>query len=398
MSKPPITLGKMIVLGSGWFGVNFFWGFHSAAMPLFLRDFTDLKFKISLVLSLAGVTGCILPPLAGYFSDRTHGRFGRRAPYIFIGMLGVLLCVAGLPHMGAFTGVALVAGMMYSFIGIAQSPYLSLLPDVTPPGQRSTASGAMNLLGSLGLITYFVIGSGMWDKHPLAVFNIVALVSFVPSLITIIFIKEPNVTETERANAIDFIEYVRGVVKETRAMTFLAAHFFWWLAFWMVSTFVTLFAVEVFRVSEGASMLAQLTFSIVSTLLVLPLGMAGDRFDRKKILSCMILFWAGVQILMALSQSFAHLLIVQGIGGISFAALMAVGYAFFLDLIPAERTAEFVGIYVISMAAPQIFGPVVGGLLIDSFGYRWIFPVASIFLLVGVFIFQFIRTTEDFHR
>ena len=174
-------------------------------------------------------------------------------------------------------------------------------------------------------------------------------------------------------------------------MRFLAAHFFWWLAFWMVSTFVTLFGVEVFQVNEGTSMLAPLTFSVVSTLMVLPLGILGDRFDRKKILSCMIAFWAGVQILMALSQNFVHLLIVQGLSGIPFAAMMGVGYAFYLDLIPEKRTAEFVGIYIISMAAPQIFGPMIGGKLIDTVGYRSIFPIASVFLLVGLVIFQFIR-------
>ena len=388
----------MIVLGVGWLGVNFFWGFHTGSMPLFLRDFTDLKFKISLVLSLAGVTGCIVPPIVGYFSDRTQTRFGRRAPYIFIGMLGVFLCVAGLPYMGSFARVALVAGMTYFFIGFAQAPYMSLLPDVTPPEQRSTASGVMNLLGSIGLIAYFLIGSGMWDKHPLTVFGIVAIVSFVPSLITISFIKEPEAPKREGASGIDLIEHIGSVVKETHAMRFLAAHFFWWLAFWMVSTFVTLFGVEVFQVNEGTSMLAPLTFSVISTLMVLPLGILGDRFDRKKILSCMIAFWAGVQILMALSQNFVHLLIVQGLGGIPFAAIMGVGYAFYLDLIPEKRTAEFVGIYVISMAAPQIFGPMIGGRLIDTMGYRSIFPIASIFLLVGLIIFQFVRSINTGER
>lgn len=384
----------MVVLGAGWLGANFFWGFHGASMPFFLRNFTDLKFKISLVLSLAGVTGCVVPPIVGYFSDRTRARFGRRAPYIFIGMLGVFLCVAGLPYMKSFAGVALVAGMMYFFIGFAQTPYMSLLPDVTPPEQRGAASGVMNLLGSIGLITYFLIGSVLWDNDPRTVFAIVAIVSFAPSVITIGLIREPKFPKQERPNGIDIAKHIGGVLKVTRAMLFLAAHFFWWLAFWMVTTFVTLFAVEVFQVSEGLSMLALLTFSVVSTLLVLPLGMLGDRVDRKKILTCMIVFWASVQILMVLSQTFLHLLIVQGLGGIPFAATMGVGYAFFLDLIPEERTAEFVGIYVISMAAPQIFGPMIGGRLIDASGYRSIFPVASLFLLIGLVIFQFIQPVQ----
>jgi maltose/moltooligosaccharide transporter len=74
----------MIVLGAGFFGTQMFWAFHSASMPLFLKDFTESKFEISLVLSLAGVMGCIAPPIIGHFSDRTWTRFGRRKPYAFV--------------------------------------------------------------------------------------------------------------------------------------------------------------------------------------------------------------------------------------------------------------------------------------------------------------------------
>jgi MFS family permease len=67
---------------------------------------------------------------------------------------------------------------------------------------------------------------------------------------------------------------------------------------------------------------------------------------------------------------------------------MAVGYAFLLDLIPEELTAEFVGISVLSIAAAQVVGPLIGGELIDLVGYRWLFPVASVAQLVGVILLQ----------
>ena len=53
----------MIILGAGFFGTQMVWAFHSASMPLFLKGFTESKFQISLVLSLAGVMGCLLLPL-----------------------------------------------------------------------------------------------------------------------------------------------------------------------------------------------------------------------------------------------------------------------------------------------------------------------------------------------
>ncbi|MBI4830962.1 MAG: MFS transporter [Candidatus Lindowbacteria bacterium] len=96
-TAPKIGAAQMLLLGLGWFGMLFFWGFYSGAMPLFLANFTDSKFQISLVLSLAGFSGSVVPPIVGYLSDRATTRFGRRTPYVFFGILGTALCVAALP-------------------------------------------------------------------------------------------------------------------------------------------------------------------------------------------------------------------------------------------------------------------------------------------------------------
>jgi MFS family permease len=74
---------------------------------------------------------------------------------------------------------------------------------------------------------------------------------------------------------------------------------------------------------------------------------------------------------------------------------MAVGYAFLFDLIPKERTAEFVGIGLVSMASGQICGPLIGGRVIDAFGYRWIFPCAAAFLLLGLVLLQLVRAPAN---
>ena len=112
----------------------------------------------------------------------------------------------------------------------------------------------------------------------------------------------------------------------------------------MVSTFATLFVVEELKVAEGDSFLALLPFTIVATLFVLPLGMLGDRYGRKGILSCAVALWAAAAILIGLSQTFTQAIITVAISGIPFACVMGVGYAYMLDLVPPQRTAEFVGL------------------------------------------------------
>ena len=385
-----VTPGKMVILGLGWFGIQVFWAFHTGPMPLFLRNFTDSKLTISLVLSLAGVTGCIVPSAVGYLSDRSATRFGRRRPYVFLGFLGVFLCVLGLPHVPTFGIAALVSGAMYFALRFAETPFMSLLPDITPPQQRSTASGVMNLLGSFGLIACFAVSFAIWDDHPTALFRLVALISFGAVLLSIALIREPESARNPSPKPANPLGHFRSIAEERDALRFFSAQFFWWLGFWMVSTFATLFVVEELKVAEGKSFLVLLPFTVMATVFMLPMGILGDRYGRKGILSWMVALWAAAEILVGLSQNLTHAVVTVAISAIPFAAVMGVGYAFMLDLIPEKRTAEFVGLSVISIAAAQILGPLIGGVLIDGFGYRSIFPAAAAFMLTGFVILQFI--------
>jgi len=381
----------MVILGAGLFGFDFFWGFHSASMPLFLKNFSDSKFHIALVLSLAGVAGCIISPIIGYISDRTSGRFGRRRPYILLGIVGASACIWGLPHARTFGALVLYSAAMYSLVIFAETPYWSLLPDITPQRQRSTASGVMNLMGSLGLIAFFLIGWKIWESNPLAVFRAVAIVCFVSVLVTIVLIREPERPSGKPPSMTGIASYLRSVAKETDAVKFYIVQFFLWLGLMIVVPFNTLFVVEELGASEGDSLLVPMAFSIVSTIFVLPLGMLGDRIGRKGILSFMIALWAVAEIVVMFSQNLTHALITIGFTGIPFAAIIGVGYAFFLDLIPKERTAEFVGLSFISIALPQMIGPLVGGALIDTLGYRWIFPASAVFLIAAFIMLRFVR-------
>jgi DHA2 family multidrug resistance protein len=166
-------------------------------------------------------------------------------------------------------------------------------------------------------------------------------------------------------------------LEEKNVMKFFVAQFFWWLGFWVIQSFLTLFMVEHLGSNEGKALLAPLTATVVQTCLVLPLGILGDRLNRRRLLSCAVILWAALEFSIGFSRNFEQALFLVGATGIPLAAVTGIGYALMFDLLPSERTAEFVGIGLISMAAPQIFGPLIGGMLIDLYGYWPVFPVAA---------------------
>ena len=159
----------------------------------------------------------------------------------------------------------------------------------------------------------------------------------------------------------------------------------------MITSFLTLFIVEELKVEEGKSLFASLVFAVLATVFMLPMGVLGDRIGRKGIISFMIGFWAVANMAIGISQSLTHAIITVAITAIPYSAIIGVGFAFVLDLIPQDRIAEFVGLSIISVALAQIFGPLIGGKIIDLMGYRMLFPVASILMIIGLIILQFVK-------
>jgi MFS family permease len=384
----------MILIGMGQLGTLFFWSFHGASMSLFLNDFTDSKYKIGFVIGLAGVANCLVPIVVGRISDRTRSRFGRRRPYIAAGTLVLFGSTVAFAHMPTLGAAALMAGIMFFSLAFCSVPYLALLPDITPPEQIGKASGYLNLLGGVGLIAYQAVAAKTWDNYPTETIYLVAVVFTASMFATVAFIREPPAASVAVSEKIHPFKYLAGVIKETNVMKFLAAIFFIYLGLLMIFPFVTLFLVEEMGIAEGRSILVMLTASIVETIVILPLGMLSDRFDKKKLLSYMIVLMAVTSPLIAFSQSFRHAVLAMGLMGIPIAGIVAVGYAFFLDLIPKGRAAEFVGFYAFCIGLAQIVAMQVGGKLIDIIGYRLVFSSGGIFIAIGFIIFQFIQAPK----
>jgi MFS family permease len=380
----------MTMLGVGLLGIQVFWAFNTGTMPLFLKGYTSSKFYISLVLSLAGVSACMVGPLIGYLSDRTPARFGRRAPYIVGGMLAAALCLLALPHAVTLTTVAALSVVMYCAVGLVQTPYYSLLPDVTPAEQRGTASGVMNLLGTFGIIAYFAVSAVLWEVHPQIVFALVAAVAFVAVLVPVTFIREPAAAPPPAG--VSLRAHLRSVRRETPILMYFVASSCCWLGHWIAVTFFTLFVVEELGVTEGLSQYAPMVFGLSAAVATLPVGILGDRVGRKRLLAWVVAFWIVVATGMTFAQTLTHALIGAALTGIPFAALITVGYALMLDLIPKERTAEFLGLSVVPVAVPQVIGPLLGGVLIDTFGYRSIFPAAACAQVLALVLLRYVPT------
>ncbi|WP_217181050.1 MFS transporter [Streptomyces sp. AC495_CC817] len=122
-----------------------------------------------IVLSVGGVIGVIAAPLAGWMSDRTRSRWGRRRPWA---IAGSVLAAAGLIATGVVTGpVPIGAAWIVVSIGVsvASTAFTAMIADQLPPTQRGAASAAASCAQALGIVlgvgAIVLIGLGIFESY-----------------------------------------------------------------------------------------------------------------------------------------------------------------------------------------------------------------------------------------
>ena len=128
------------------------------------------------------------------------------------------------------------------------------------------------------------------------------------------------------------------------------------------------------------------SYLLTLTTLILILGRLGDMVGKKRVyLTGFILFIVG-SVLCGFATSVYWLIglrILQGLGG---AMILALGFAVATEAFPPNERGKAMGILASVVCLGVIVGPVIGGFLVDSLSWHWIFFVNLPFGLLGIFM------------
>ena len=131
----------------------------------------------------------------------------------------------------------------------------------------------------------------------------------------------------------------------------------------------------------------ELSYAIPLIGMLLPAGHLGDRYGRKNVfLAGMILFGGGSGLL-TLMPTFESMFVARVIEGIGAACISANGGVLAVSVFPWNQRGQVLGIIGTAVALGLKFGPVVGGLLYDNFGWRSAFlinvAIGIVFVILG---------------
>ncbi len=255
MNKPRLSFWQIWNMSFGFFGIQFGWGLQMANMSAIYQYLGAREEDIAWLWIAAPLTGLIVQPIVGYFSDRTWCGLGRRRPYFLVGAILSTLALIAMPNSSAVWMAAGLLWILDASINITMEPFRAFVGDLLPQDQRKSGFAMQSLLIGLGAVLssalpYVLINGFGVSKEasvtspiPPAVrlaFYIGSLVFFLAVVYTILLTKEyppedPAAFQKMKADSAGlgraFAEILAGIGSMPRAMRQLAVvQFFTWFA------------------------------------------------------------------------------------------------------------------------------------------------------------------------
>ncbi|WP_221032079.1 MFS transporter [Actomonas aquatica] len=155
-AKPRLDFWQLWNMSFGYVGIQFGFALQNANVS---RIFETLGASIDEIpiLWIAGpVTGLIVQPIVGYYSDRTWNRLGRRKPFFLAGAILASLALFIMPNSPALWFAAGMLWILDASINITMEPMRAFVGDMLPDEQRTAGFamqtffiGASSVVGSL---------------------------------------------------------------------------------------------------------------------------------------------------------------------------------------------------------------------------------------------------------
>ncbi|MFX1581935.1 MAG: MFS transporter [Promethearchaeota archaeon] len=407
----------IFLIGLGFFTTAISWSLFNSYVPIFLQtSILSALPTFPFVVALAGffmgidnLVAIIMHPLMGGRSDKTWNRFGRRMPYLIVGIPLAAGFFVGLPIAAAVPGMLGLLSLVILILGfdismaIYRAPTVAMMPDFTPSEKRSPANGVINLMGGIGSIFAFVVGSILYGINPLLAFGVTALIMILALVVLVLAIREPKIPlEVEKVDQ-PLREAFREAISDRSIISILVAIFAWFIAFYTLETWFTSYGVFTLLWPENIAALAMTLFALVFVIFAIPGGLIAVKFGRRRTIMTGLIGMIIALVIVSFMRDFITVLLSLGLAGF-FWSFVNVNSIVMLWEVSRKKQGAYTGIYYVSSQFAAALGPIAFGLLADilvlSFGFtlatKWLllWPFAIVFLIIALVAMIFVQHGE----
>jgi predicted MFS family arabinose efflux permease len=141
------------------------------------------------------------------------------------------------------------------------------------------------------------------------------------------------------------------------------------------------------RISDAElGLLTGTAFGVVYSVLAIPLGRIGDRYDRGKLIAIVVAMWSGFTIACGFAANFVQLALARAGVAIGEAGCQPASTSLIADLFAGPRRASSISIFFLGVPVGSFLGLLAGGLMAVELGWRAAFIVAGLPGLVLVVV------------
>ncbi|WMI68548.1 MFS transporter [Mangrovimonas sp. YM274] len=411
MKKRVLGFWEIWNMSFGFLGIQMGFALQNANASRILQIFGADVHHLSWFWIVAPLTGLIVQPIIGHYSDRTWTRLGRRRPYFLVGALLAALGLVLMPNADMFTAfmpaIWVGAGMlmiMDASFNVAMEPFRALVADNLRTDQRTLGFSIQTVLIGIGAVVgswlpyvltnfFGVSNSGKDGGVPLNLllsFGIGAAILVVSVLVTVFRTKEyspeelaqmsdqEEVPEDEKSSLMDIFTDFAKMPQTMRQLAWV--QFFSWFGLfgmWVFSTPALAHHIYGLPVSDTHSETYQNAgdwvgvlfgvYNLVSAIFAFFLPVIAARIGRKRTHVISLIIGGIGLISMYFSPNQYWLILSMVAVGIAWASILAMPYAILAGSIPARKMGVYMGIFNFFIVIPQIINAFIGGPIVKYF-------------------------------
>jgi len=402
MNENKLNIKVTLLLSFGFFASSIAWSVYNSFVPKILEGFIASTTLIGLIMTIDNIFGVVFQPLLGKMSDKTRTRFGRRMPYIFIGLPICAAAFTMIPYMSSLWSLMLVLIIFTFVMSVWRSPVIALMPDLTPGALRSQANGIVNLMGGVGAVIAFLFGGILFNYwlsrtgngFPLP-FMMTSVMMILALAVLAFFVREPkNAYEPDDTVKSEKVKLEKNEMKSL--ILILAGIFFWFAGYNAIETFFTLYATNTLNMTTGDASITLAIFSLTFLVFAIPAGFIGARIGRR---TAILIGLSGLIILFFPMIFIANVWLTRSclfLGGFCWAMVNVNSLPMVVRLSGEGKIGTFIGYYYSFSFSSQIVSPILFGFIRDLVGhYKVLFLYACIAFALAMTCLFFVRHGED---
>lgn len=389
-SESKASLSHIINVNFGLLGIAFC---SAIFYPYTSMIFVFLGAKPAMVAYLwliPPIVGLFLQPIIGHLSDHGVSKYGKRRPYILIGIISILLLSCLLPFCGSLWSGAIVLGLLVAVVNIAQVPLRSLVAETIPKHQLTFGFSVQAIFLGIGAASAASLPwllNKLLDPHTMIPFvhqpTFLALAFFICGVVALATGLWTCIRTQERADPTKTIEnklalfsglrnifsHFWGMPKVLRRISI--TQFFLWSGYFIFLAYFNLSIAEVFGLPPGSdvttnpqykaiaekatiySSLCFVAFQLSSLFIAMMIPMLTRFIHRKHLLSITASI-AGLSLLALLLNPLQYF-IPAAIGlGLVWGSSFAIHYAMVASNLSKEKIGLYLGIFNVAVTSAQI--------------------------------------------